>query len=272
MSASVPNDVLAARSLLKRDATGPESAQVQQSYTSMARNLELTTARIGSFQELPEKEAFSSSTAEKRLVTAKTDNFKEVQENESGRASVTARTDRFPELPNTIYDGGFYFEPATCSSLMEVAAPNCLRCHTNATRNLQGVCFLNPPVLRGERAQIRIRLDNKPGRMRYFLGIARQRFGDASDIALRKAGWSIENLYAGPHSENAPCNTKTTPLFHTGSVVTIVVDLTEPSSAEVSFAVDTTNACFRQRLPKNLQKVEFWVSLYNRFAQFSVLD
>lgn len=236
----MPNEGLVQKSLIERDATSPECAQIRPSMIGMSKNFTAADFSGG------------------------------VECDKLGRESLTAKVGSFPELPSSSSECGFSFDPTSCSSL-EVAAPNCLRCHTNATRNGQGVCFLSPPVHRGEQAQIRIRLDNKPGRMRYFLGIARKRFGDAPDSALRMAGWSIENLYAGPHSEKVPCNAKATPLFHTGSIVTITVDLRDSSGAEVCFAVDTTNTSFRQQLPKNLEKVEFWVSLYNRFAQFTVL-
>eukprot|EP00746_Dinoflagellata_sp_MGD_P150592 gnl/MRDRNA2_/MRDRNA2_82431_c1_seq1.p1 gnl/MRDRNA2_/MRDRNA2_82431_c1~~gnl/MRDRNA2_/MRDRNA2_82431_c1_seq1.p1 ORF type:complete len:243 (-),score=28.45 gnl/MRDRNA2_/MRDRNA2_82431_c1_seq1:91-819(-) len=241
MAVRMPND-----GLVEKSFTSPESAQRQASAISPSISKSLTVESL--------------------------DESHGTESNRAGRESLTAKVGSFPDLPASSCEAGFTFDPTSCSSLMEVAAPNCLRCHSNATRNGQGVCFLIPSVQRGEQAQIRFRLDNKPGRMRYFLGVARKRFGDAPDSALRAAGWSIENLYAGPHSEKAPCNAKATPLFHTGSIVTLSVDLRDPSRSEVCFAVDTTNANFRQRLPSNIEKVEFWVSLYNRFAQFTVLD
>lgn len=268
MAVSTPNDGPVEKALTKRDAACPDSAKLRPSTISRGVSGRATssTTRACSSQNLPESMTRVNKFEEEPVYSVI------AASSASGEGFLSAKVGSFPELPVTASGVGFYFDPRSCSSFMDVASPKCLRCHTNATRSLQGVCFLSPPVLRGECSQIKIRLDNKPGRMRYFLGIARQRFGDASDITLRKAGWSIENLYARPHSENSPCNTKAPPLFHTGSTVTLMVDLRESSTYEISFTVDTSGVEFREKLPKNLDKVEFWVSLYNRFAQFSILD
>lgn len=188
----------------------------------------------------------------------------------------SAQAGAFPALPPQIFgaQAAFQFDTTACSHLLEVAAPNCLRCVANASRASQGVCFLEPPVRRGQRAEIRFRFDSKPGRMRYFLGISRGHFTvDAADTTLRAAGWSIENLYAGPHLEATPHRTKATPLFHTGSVVTVVVDLTDSVKAHASFKVDSTGIDHTVQLPgRALDCVVVWASLYNRFAQLSLLD
>lgn len=166
------------------------------------------------------------------------------------------------------------FDPQGCSAMLDVSAPNCLRCIANATRKSQGVCFLDPPIEQGQIVEARFRFDNKPGRMRYFVGVARERFAsDACDIDLRKAGWSIENLYASPHLEGLACTSKATPIFHTGSVVTMAVDLRDSRKPEVRFSVDTTGICLSARLPASgLQSVIPWISLYNRFAQVTLLE
>lgn len=188
----------------------------------------------------------------------------------------SAQAGAFPELPQQVSGAkvGFQFDRTACSRLLEVTAPNCLRCLANATRASQGVCFLHPPVRRGERAELRIRFDNKPGRMRYFLGVSRSHFAvDAPDSTLRSAGWSVENLYAGPHVEGKPHMTKGTPLFHTGSVVTLVVDLTDSAKAHASFNVDSTGVAHTVQLPgRTLDYVVVWTSPYNRFAQIALLD
>lgn len=190
----------------------------------------------------------------------------------------SAQAGAFPALPFEQISGvraaAFKFDSTACSDLLEVAAPDCLRCVSNATRASQGVCFLEPPVRRGERAEIRFRFDNKPGRMRYFLGISRGHFKvDAADTTLRAAGWSIENLYAGPHLEAAPHRTKAPPFFHTGSVVTVVVDLTDSVKAHASFNVDSSGIGHTVQLPgRTMDCVVVWASLYNRFAQLTLLD
>jgi len=166
------------------------------------------------------------------------------------------------------------FDPRGCSALLQVDAPSCLRCITNATRASQGVCFLDPPVEQGQLTVVRFRFDNKPGRMRYFVGVARKRFAsDCCDADLRRVGWSIENLYASPHSEGQACTSKTTPIFHTGSIVTLAVDMRDQQKPEVRFAVDTTGVSFSAPLPKRgLDSVVVWISLYNRLAQVTLLD
>jgi hypothetical protein len=167
----------------------------------------------------------------------------------------------------------FRFDPNFCSSSLEIMSPLCLHCPVNASRFSQGVCFLEPAVQRGERAEVRFSLDNKPGRMRYFLGVARKQFAtDGSDALLRNSGWSLENLYAGPHKEGAPCTVKAPPLFHTGSIVTLVVDLRDAAKPHLEISVDSTGANFRVELDgKRIERLFLWVSLYNRFAQFSLL-
>lgn len=196
------------------------------------------------------------------------------QQSDEDAVKPSAQAGAFPPLPSQIAGGGgFQFDKSACSRLLEVAAPNCLRCLANGTRTSQGVCFLDPPVRRGERADLRFRFDNKPGRMRYFIGVSRGHFdADAADATLRGAGWSIENLYAGPHREGAPHRSKGLPLFHTGSVVTVVVDLSDPTKAYVSFTIDTGLAHTVQLPGHALESVVVWASLYNRFAQLAFLD
>merc|ERR1712187_434954 len=96
---------------------------------------------------------------------------------------------------------------------------------------------------------------------------------DASDIQLRKSGWSMENLYGGLHTEGRPCTTKSLPIFHTGSIVTMTIDFQNPACAKVEFSVDTTNTKLHAQIPgKGIEHLAPWVSLYNRFAQFTILD
>eukprot|EP00927_Polykrikos_kofoidii_P050109 TRINITY_DN44046_c0_g1_i1.p1 TRINITY_DN44046_c0_g1~~TRINITY_DN44046_c0_g1_i1.p1 ORF type:complete len:308 (+),score=37.70 TRINITY_DN44046_c0_g1_i1:506-1429(+) len=193
----------------------------------------------------------------------------------STAATNSQQMEHVTRLPiSSVNANGFRFDPTVCSESLEVITPHCLRCRVNATRTSQGVCFLEPPVLPGQIAQIRVRLDNKPGRMRYFLGVARRRFAvDARDADLRSEGWSIENLYSGVHQERKPCMSKAAPIFHTGSVVTITVDLQDPARSELTFVVDTTGVQLKAPLPgRSLEGLSFWVSLYNRFAQFSLSE
>merc|ERR1712137_454249 len=137
-----------------------------------------------------------------------------------------------------------------------------------------GVCFLSPAVQRGQKAVLRVSLDNKPGRMRYFLGVARDVFAtDASDVELRRAGWSLENLYGGLHREGSPWNGKSLPCFHTGSILTLALDYRNPKCASLTIFVDSSQKEFKTEIQAStLQNLVFWISLYNRFAQFSILD
>mmetsp|Transcript_24005 Transcript_24005/g.66765 ORF Transcript_24005/g.66765 Transcript_24005/m.66765 type:complete len:295 (+) Transcript_24005:495-1379(+) len=279
--AAAPSDGSTVDAPLSRGLAGLE--RVQQPLTPCSPSASLQAAgTAATAAPLKARPRASSSPAGSGLIVAKPPSALNVARSSEIRAPASRRDAEraptqvgdFPALPPPGTGSGFRFDPAACSRLLEVAAPNCLRCTANATRTSQGVGFLEPPVRRGERAKLSIRFDNKPGRMRYFLGVARRHFGvDAPDVDLRGAGWSIENLYAGPHAEGAPCRMNAIPLFHTGSVVTLVADLTEPSKAYVSFEIDTTGVTHRVALPgRALESVVFWVSLYNRFAQITILD
>lgn len=199
---------------------------------------------------------------------------REAREARAPAGAQTRGVSLLPPSPDAAAARRLRFDPQGCSSTLDVSAPNCLRCVANATRTSQGVCFLDPPVEQGRIVEARFRFDNKPGRMRYFVGVARTRFAsDACDIDLRKAGWSIENLYASPHSEGLACTSKAAPIFHTGSVVTLAVDLRDSEKPEVRFSVDTTGICLSARLPaRGLHSVIPWISLYNRLAQVTLLD
>jgi len=249
--AVMPNDGVTSFTRCSGQLKTPESALLRTSSALEAAG----TAAAGNGR------AASAGAAQLRVPTAITGQH------------FSAQTNNFPELPQAGSET-IWFDSAFCSKALDVVAPNCLRCTSNATRNSQGVCFLGPEVRRGEHASVRIRLDNKPGRMRYFLGLSRHRFAvDGSDAELRRAGWSIENLFSRPHQEGSPCNVKSPPIFHTGSVVSISADLRDPAKAKAIFSVDNTGVEFCVQLPtKKLETVVFWVSLYNRFAQFTILD
>lgn len=141
-------------------------------------------------------------------------------------------------------------------------------CHTNCGRNAQGTAFLQPELREGHRYRIVVRIDNKPGRMCYFLGIARRVFQhNAGQAAIRKCSYSLENLYDTLHEEGAG-GKRGKPCFHTGSVVTTTVDLIQHC---VSFHVDSTGIERSAQLsPASTWR--FFVSLYNRKAAFTLLE
>ncbi|CAK0880733.1 unnamed protein product [Prorocentrum cordatum] len=260
---SVPSDVLTV--LDPRDPVGSEGAQMRPS-PALASAGGAVAAAEGARPPRSPPTALARPLQQVPLREAR-----------GAGAPAGAQTCNVPWLPPAQHAAAaerFRFDPQGCSAMLDVSAPNCLRCVANATRSSQGVCFLDPPIAQGQVVEVRFRFDNKPGRMRYFLGVARQRFAsDACDIDLRKAGWSIENLYASPHSEGSACTLKAAPIFHTGSVVTLAVDLRDSQKPEVRFSVDTTGVCLSARLPtRGLHSVIPWISLYNRGAQVTLLD
>jgi hypothetical protein len=142
-------------------------------------------------------------------------------------------------------------------------------CHTNCGRHAQGTAFLQPELREGHCYRIVVRIDNKPGRMCYFLGIARRVFQhNAGQAAIRKYSYSLENLYDTLHEEGAG-GKRGRPCFHTGSVVTTTVDLIQH---RVSFQVDSTGIERSAQLLPSSTTWRFFVSLYNRKASFTLLE
>lgn len=141
-------------------------------------------------------------------------------------------------------------------------------CHTNCGRKAQGTAFLQPELQKGHCYRIVVRIDNKPGRMCYFFGISRRLFkNNAGQALIRKSSYSLENLYDTLHEEGAS-GKRGRPCFHTGSVVTTTVDLIHD---RVHFHVDSTGIERTAKLPPSL-KWQFFVSLYNREASFTLLE
>jgi len=177
--------------------------------------------------------------------------------------------------PSVAAAARFFFDAAALSSkflALDASSASLVHCHTNCGHTSQGTAFLTPPVERGEAAVLRIHCRSKPGRMRYFVGCAEERFSpEAGQAIIQRSGWSLENLKAAPHRPGAPCAASAPPCWHVGSVVTLKVDLrTSPGSIE--WEVDTTGVRhvvpLRGQLPTTLHA---FVSLYNREACFEVL-
>ncbi|KAK3253071.1 hypothetical protein CYMTET_37662 [Cymbomonas tetramitiformis] len=159
----------------------------------------------------------------------------------------------------------FEFDPAnTSSKYLELSDPNSVRCHTNCNRNSQGTTFIRPALRPGGIYKFTFQLHNKPGRMHYFFGISDSYFPtDAGYQEIQKAAYSLENLYASVHSRKC-CSAKGLPSFHTGSTVTMDVNLQE---ATLSFTINGGQT-FRAKIGKNKSYMVF-TSLYNREAHFS---
>eukprot|EP00392_Amoebophrya_sp_AT5.2_P008935 g8963.t1 len=161
-------------------------------------------------------------------------------------------------------------------------------CHTNCRQEAQGTAFfpLPPTTTRAGRFEIQCR--NKPGRMRYFVGLAEQVFpGDAgcADIA-RHSLVSLENLKADLHANGVACARSAVPCFHTGSRLKVEwrelhsggnaagsAANAQESCVEICVSVDTTK--FRKAVTVKRTRgapLYGFVSLYNREALFELVD
>ena len=163
------------------------------------------------------------------------------------------------------------FDAKLCSSrYLRLETPTRIQCHTNCSQTSQGTAFITPAVHAGESVIIRIRCLSKPGRMRYFIGCAPIPFNvDAGLSVIQAAGYSLENLKASPNRPGQPCGVSAPPCFHTGSIVTMCIDLqTFPGS--VRWEVDTSGVVHTAKLP-NISELFPFVSLYNRDAVFELV-
>jgi len=162
---------------------------------------------------------------------------------------------------------GFCFSQDNCSRFLKTS-DSVVTCSTNCGRAAQGTAFLQPQLLQGHRYRIVVRVDQKPGRMCYFFGITRRKFStDAGQKQIRERSFSLENLYSNLHEERSATQ-RGKPCFHTGSVVTILVDLVRGT---ITFSVDSTGIERSAKLPKD-SNWQFFVSLYNRGASFTLLE
>lgn len=84
----------------------------------------------------------------------------------SAPSMIPAETPLFPVLSSHIHFG----EHST--RFLELAnSDTTVLCHTNCGRPAQGTAFFDPPFLAGHCYRLRIRIDSKPGRMCYFIGV-----------------------------------------------------------------------------------------------------
>ncbi|KAJ1483368.1 hypothetical protein T484DRAFT_2021529 [Baffinella frigidus] len=168
----------------------------------------------------------------------------------------------------------FLFDPARHSSrFLELAnGGSTVGCHTNCGRPAQGTAFIGPPFTPGHRYRLAIRIDSKPGRMCYFLGVAPQRFDvDAGQATIRSAAFSLENLAGSLHSVGKPCAAKAPPLLHAGSTVTMDIDLAS-TPCTLRFTGLAGGAVKEMSLPRPpVAGYHGFVSLYNRGASFTIV-
>jgi hypothetical protein len=139
----------------------------------------------------------------------------------SGSSSIPA------EIPlSSGQTSGIHFAEHSTRFLELVNSNTTVLCHTNCGRPAQGTAFFDMPFSTGRRYRLDIRVDSKPGRMCYFIGVrdARQskhaseytmilthahsllrhdvcqvtphQFGvDVGQTAIRAASCSLENLW-----------------------------------------------------------------------------
>ena len=93
---------------------------------------------------------------------------------------------------------------------------------------------------------------------------------DAGQKEIRVNSFALENLYDGVHKESASNTQRGRPCFHTGSVVTTTVHLI--SGGAIQFRVDSTGVERSAKLPSGTTSWQFFVSLYNCKASFTVLE
>ena len=167
----------------------------------------------------------------------------------------------------------YAFSVAGMSTFLALgSSASTLCCHTNGGQRSQGSAYLSPPIRQGQAATLRIFCRNKAGRMRYFVGCAPHPFSpDAGQAVIQRSSYSLENLKAAPNQPGRPCMASAPPCFHTGSVVTMRVNLTT-SPGNISWEVDTTGVRHRVVLAVPEAELHMFVSLYNREACFQVLQ
>ena len=166
------------------------------------------------------------------------------------------------------------FDPAGFSQrFLRLEDPQTVCCHTNCGQSSQGTAFLEPPIRAGERVTLQIRCRQKPGRMRYFVGAAPERFDvDAGQAAIQAASYSLENLKAAPNRPRAPCGGSAPPCFHAGSTVTMTVDL-RSAAGTIGWHVESTGVAHSISLDdRAARELHAFVSLYNREAVFEIVS
>ena len=164
------------------------------------------------------------------------------------------------------------FDPTRFSSrFLRLTSATAISCHANCSQSAQGTAFLTPAIRAGGVVALKIRCSNKPGRMRYFIGCAPERFDvDAGQAAIQAASYSLENLKAGPNRPGKPCGGSAPPCFHTSSVITMRIDL-RSSPGTVSWEVDTTGVTQSASVDPKTKELHPFVSLYNREALFELV-
>ena len=189
-----------------------------------------------------------------------------------GSSSVPSVLPSVPSPPAAALALGL-FDPALLSTkFLELDnGGSTVLCHTNCGRQSQGTAFLNgPPFMPGHRYRLAIRIDSKPGRMCYFIGVSPKPFDlDAGQAAIRTASYSLENLSASLHIVGKPCAAKAPPLFHVGSTITMDVDLTS-KPCMLRFSGLAGGAVKETSLPR--VPLRGFVSLYNRLASFTIVS
>ncbi len=165
----------------------------------------------------------------------------------------------------------YHFDEVGLSSkFLRLNGPQIIACHTNASQTSQGTAFLQPPIHVGEAVSLRIRCREKPGRMRYFIGCAPSCFDvDAGQALIQSSSYSLENLKASPNLPGRPCTASAPPCFHTGSEVTLKIDLRRPPGV-ITWQVDSTGVRHTVVVDKDNYELHAFVSLYNRGAIFEV--
>jgi hypothetical protein len=142
-------------------------------------------------------------------------------------------------------------------------------CHKNCGRASQGTAFIGPPFDIGHRYRLVFRVDAKPGRMCYFIGVAPRAFDyDAGQAVIRSASFSLENLSASLHKVGQPCATKALPLFHVDSTITMDLDLAS-KPCTLRFSGLASGVSKETAIPSAPQTA--FVSLYNRGASFTIV-
>ena len=168
----------------------------------------------------------------------------------------------------------FGFDPAGHSSrFLELAnGGSTVLCHTNCGRPAQGTAFIGPSFTPGHRYRLAIRIDSKPGRMCYFIGVAPRKFDvDAGQTAIRSAAFSLENLAASLHGVKNPCAANAPPLLHVGSTIRMDIDLVS-TPCTLRFSGLASGAVKEIALPRpTAPGYHAFVSLYNRGASFTIV-
>ena len=170
----------------------------------------------------------------------------------------------------------FAFDPSACSARFLNLSNHrkTVSCHTNCSRPAQGSAFLAPAFVAGRRYRVRVAITAKPGRMCYFLGMARSRACfdvDSGQEEIRQNSFSLENLYAGVHRPRQPCATKAPPCFHQGSIVTMEIDLAAHVRT-LTFSGLSRDKTRVINLGPGTGDFRGFVSLFNRAAEFTLVE